>query len=76
MILIGRGHTKIVMPSNLKVHIQLEIKRIQAAKEFHQLKRNLQDQIIWTDERLARAKEMINDFIGLKLFYIQVILLH
>ena len=76
MILIGRGLTKIVIPSNLKVHIQLEIKRIQAAKEFHQLKRNLQDQIIWTDERLARAKEMINDFIGLKLFYIQVILLH
>ena len=29
--------------------------RIQTAKQFHQLKRNLQDQIIWVDERLPRA---------------------
>ena len=29
--------------------------RIETAKKFHQLKRNLQDRIIWVDERLPRA---------------------
>ena len=45
--------------------------RIQTAKEFHQLKRDLQDQIIWTDERLPRAK---SDDLGSSLHQVQKLL--
>jgi spectrin beta len=45
--------------------------RIQTAKEFHQLKRNLQDQVIWADERLPRAQ---SEDLGQSLHQVQKLL--